>query len=92
MEWRISREYSKCFKEQMKAVEDEDSHRAKLTYLEVLQDVNSMDEDGTSLADVRAIALQRLIKIYRDEGNLPAVERMWKQLADPRYPLPTMPR
>jgi hypothetical protein len=58
-----------------------------LTYLEVLQDVNSMDEDGTSFADVRAIALQRLIKIYRDEGNLPAVERMWKQLADPRYPL-----
>jgi hypothetical protein len=70
----------------MKAVEDEDSHRPKLTYLEVLQDVNSMDEDGTSFADVRAIALQRLIKIYRDEGNLPAVERMWKQLADPRYP------
>src|SRR5947209_16703593 len=86
-EWCISREYSKCFKEQMKAVEGEDSDRAKLTYLEVLQDVNSMDEDGASFADVRATALQKLIKIYRDEGNLPAVERMWKQLADPRYPL-----
>lgn len=71
----------------MEAAEGEDLDRAKLTYLELLQDVNSIDEDRASFADVRAIALQRLIKIYRDEGNLPAVERMWKQLADPRYPL-----
>jgi ankyrin repeat protein len=85
--WCISTEYSKSFKELVKAAEGEDSDRAKLIYLEALQDVNSVDEDRASFADVRAIALQRLITIYRDEGNLPAVERMWKQLADPRYPL-----
>jgi hypothetical protein len=71
----------------MDAADGEDLDRAKLTYLELLQDVNSIDEDRASFADVRATALQRLIKIYRDEGNLPAVERMWKQLADPRYSL-----
>jgi hypothetical protein len=86
-EWCVSREYSKCFKELVKAAEVEDPDRAKLTYLEVLDDVNSIDEDRASLANIRATVLERLIKIYRDEGNLPAVERMWKQLSDARYPL-----
>jgi hypothetical protein len=54
-------------------------------YLNLLGDVNSIDGDRATVADSRATVLQRLIKIYRDEDNLPAVERMWKQLSDASY-------
>lgn len=84
-EWCLSREYSTCFKELIKTAEESD--RQELMYLQLLGDVNSIGGDRASVADIRATVLQRLIKTYRDDGDLPAVERMWKQLSDANYPL-----
>jgi ankyrin repeat protein len=54
---------------------------AKLTYLEVLEDLNSV-QDEAWISGLRTIILQRLISIYRLQQNLPAVERISKQLSE----------
>lgn len=54
---------------------------AKLTYLEVLEDLNNVQGEAW-ISSLRTIILQRLISIYRLQQNLLAVERISKPLAE----------
>ena len=81
MAWRITREYQTCIKELVRIAGMKKPDAAKLTYLEVLEDLNNV-QDEAWISGLRTIILQRLISIYRLQQNLPAVERISKQLAE----------
>lgn len=81
MAWCITREYQTCIKELVRIAGMKKPDAAKLTYLEVLEDLNNV-QDEAWISGLRTIILQRLISIYRLQQNLPAVERVSKQLAE----------
>ena len=81
MAWCITREYQTCIKELVRIAGMKKPDVAKLIYLEVLEDVNHV-QDEAGILGLRTIILQRLISIYRLQRNLPAVERLSKQLSE----------
>jgi ankyrin repeat protein len=81
MAWCVTREYQTCIKQLVRIAGIKKPDVAKLIYLEVLEDVNHVQDEG-GISGLRTIILQRLISIYRLQQNLPAVERISKQLSD----------
>lgn len=81
MAWCITREYQTCIKELVRMAGMKKPDVAKLTYLEVLEDLNNV-QDEAWISGLRTTILQRLISIYRLQQNLPAVERISKQLSE----------
>jgi ankyrin repeat protein len=81
MAWGINKEYHSCVKELIQIAETKKPDVAKLIYLEVLEDVNHV-QDQAGFSGLKAMILQKLVHIYRHQRNLPAVERISKQLSE----------
>ena len=82
----VAKEYRVIFEELMDIAKQTNLTEAKSLYLEVLDDINSIDQDKEQFSDVKVHVLQKLLPIYEAEGNLPAVERILKHMPTEKYP------
>jgi len=81
----VAREYDVIFRDLMAVAKQASTTMAKSIYLETLDDINSMGTEMEQFSKIKVHLLQELLLIYREEGNLPAVERMLKHLSNQKH-------
>jgi hypothetical protein len=82
MAYCVSQEYGNVLSNLLKLAENENITSAKLIYMEALEEVEiaCRQENEPFLVAFKSVILSRLISIHRVQGNLPALERIWKSL------------